>query len=235
MTFPYDLDPDPRPTLGLIALQADETIEDDFRKLIPDEVRLRVSRVPSGQEVTLETLERMADHLRAASALFPEAELSAVGYGCTSGSAAIGPMRVADLVRSGCATKAVTNPLTALSAKCDSLGIRRLAILSPYVERVSDRLRAELSVAGVETPIFGTFAEPSEAKVARIAASSVEAAALTLLDGAEVDALFLSCTNLRTLDVIEALRVQTGLPVLSSNLVLVWHMLRLVGIEADLV
>ena len=46
-----------------------------------------------------------------------------------------------------------------------------------------------------------------------------------------LDALFISCTNLRTLDVIEEIEQKTGMPVLSSNLVLAWHLLDLVGLK----
>ncbi len=48
-----------------------------------------------------------------------------------------------------------------------------------------------------------------------------------------MDALFLSCTNLRTLPVIAALEETIGLPVLASNTVLAWHMARLAGARAQ--
>jgi len=53
---------------------------------------------------------------------------------------------------------------------------------------------------------------------------------LALVDQVEVDAIFLSCTNLRTLDVIAPIEERIGKPVLSSNLVLSWHMCRLAQI-----
>ncbi|WP_370295879.1 hypothetical protein [Poseidonocella sp. HB161398] len=48
--FPHDLEA-PRP--GLVVLQMDETIENDFRHLFaPGTARLQVSRVPSGAKLT---------------------------------------------------------------------------------------------------------------------------------------------------------------------------------------
>ncbi len=123
----------------------------------------------------------------------------------------------------------MTEPVSALVAACAALGLRRLALLSPYVERVSERLRTVLAERGVETPVFGTFAEAEEARVARIPPASVVRAATALADSADVDGLFLSCTNLNTLPAIPALEAETGLPVLSSNLVLAWHMTQLAG------
>ena len=63
MSLPYVLADDARPVLGAIVLQADATLEDDLRRLMPRGVRLMVSRVPSGLAVTSDSLEAMAGHL----------------------------------------------------------------------------------------------------------------------------------------------------------------------------
>lgn len=230
--LPFSTDKGLAPRLGLVVLQADETIEGDFRRLCPAGAELLVSRVPSGEQVTPESLAQMEAHLTAAAALFPRgARFAVTGYGCTSGAAQIGPARVAALVRAGAPSDQVTEPVSALIAACRAMGLTRLAFLSPYVETVSGRLLQVLERAGVATPVFGSFEEPHEATVARIDAASILAAGLDLARGTEVDALFLSCTNLRTLDVIAPLEAALGLPVLSSNLVLAWHMLRAAGLE----
>ena len=176
MTLPHSLDP-PGPKLGLVVLQADETIERDFRALLPD-ADLLVARVPSGREVTRETLAAMEGEITAACRLFPAGiELAAVGYGCTSGTAVIGADRVASLVRAGVAAASVTEPVSALVALCRERGVTRLGFVSPYVEPVSRRLRDVLEDHGLEIASFGSFDVAEEARVARIDADSVEAAA----------------------------------------------------------
>ncbi|MEX0338976.1 MAG: aspartate/glutamate racemase family protein [Arenibacterium sp.] len=231
--FEYELKAETAPRIGLIALQTDERIEQDVRRLLRPEVDLFVSRVPSGLDVTPETLQSMDATIPAAAALLPQTRpYEAIGYGCTSGTAQIGAARVAEQVRAGAKAATVSDPLTALIACCNALKIKRLAFLSPYLESVSNRLRQVLSEAGVETPVFGSFAEAEEARVARITPRSLIAAGADLVAGTDVDGLFLSCTNLDTLDAIAALRAQTGVPVLSSNQVLVWHLCRLAGVSA---
>lgn len=226
--YPYDSVEDPRPAAGLIVLQADETIEDDFRRLVPMDLRLLVSRIPSGVTVSSETLGAMEGAMTEAAALFPrEHAFAAIGYACTSGAAQIGPENVAARVRDGAETAHVTDPMTALHAACQALGVRRLALLSPYVASVSATLRRVLADRGVDTPVFGSFDEAVERNVVRIAEASTAAAAEDLVRGQEVDALFLSCTNLKTLGIVRPLERKLGLPVLSSNLVLAWHLLRL--------
>lgn len=230
-TFAYDLVGERPQALGLLVLQVDERIERDFRRLLPASADLFVSRVPSGADVTAESLSAQQAHLSAAAGLLPAARrYAAIGYGCTSGTAQIGRARVAELVGQGTSTRHVSEPVSALLAACDILGLRRLGFLSPYVAPVSARVRQVLAENGVQTPVFGTFAEAAEAKVARIAPGSVVAAARDLAGRGGIDAVFLSCTNLDTLDAIAPLEAETGLPVLSSNLVLAWHMCRLAGI-----
>jgi maleate isomerase len=226
--FPYRMTRTQPPAIGLIVLQADERIERDFHRLLPRDARLYVTRVPSGLDVSAETLQQMATDLPAAARLFPRpVRFAAVGYGCTSGAAQIGPARVAELVRTGTQADSVTEPVSALIAACGSLGIRQLAFLSPYVAGVSRHLRDTLQAHGIETPVFGSFDEAEEARVARISPDSISQAAEALAGRGAVDAVFLSCTNLDTLDIIDDLETRLGLPVLSSNQVLAWHVWKL--------
>jgi len=226
--FPHTLNPARPPQLGVVVLQADETLEPDLRRLIGAEAEVLVTRIPSGTEVTPDTLAAMEAHLAGAAALLPAgARFSALAYACTSGAAQIGPEGVADILRDTTGVARVTDPVTALVAAAGALGLSRIGLLSPYVSEVSDRIRTVLAGHGIATPVFGSFDVAEEARVVRIAPRSIREAAVALAAEGGIDALFLSCTNLRTLDLIEELERTTGLPVLSSNLVLAWHLSRI--------
>jgi len=214
---------------GLIVLQSDETIENDMRRLLLNEgAALYTSRVKSGAEVTMETLGEMSDALTGAAALFPvPVFFDVVGYGCTSAASVIGADQIAQLISKGCETLYVTEPVSALLATCRALEMRKIAFLSPYIEEVSATLRSVLKENGLEIVSFGSFNEASESKVARITPGSIRQAALDLVTGSDVEGVFLSCTNLQTLDIIHDIEEATGVPALSSNLVLAWHMLQL--------
>ena len=174
----------------------------------------------------------MSENLPAAAGLLPRAaEFDVVGYGCTSGSAVIGAAEIAELVGSACDTKQVTEPLSSLLAICAARGVGRLAFLWPYVAGVSQTLREALGRRGVETPVFGTFDEVEDARVARISPISIRDAAIELGRSSKVDGVFLSCTNLQTLDVLGEIEAAVGKPVFSSNQVLAWNMARLAGVE----
>lgn len=230
--FPYRLITDHPPTLGLLVLQVDETIEQDFRRLLdPARVKLHVSRLPSGAELTPDTIAGMEAELAPAAALLPPAaQFDAIAYACTSGTTLIGAARVHALVANAARTRAVTDPLTAALAAIAALGLRRIGIVSPYVASVAGPIRRAFEAAGCEVPHTLSFGEEVEARVARIDPASIADAARMLMRQGGLDGVFLSCTNLRTLDIIPALEDELGVPVLSSNQVLCWHMAQLAGI-----
>ncbi|WP_341861143.1 Asp/Glu racemase [Gymnodinialimonas sp. 57CJ19] len=221
--------------LGIVVLQADETLEHDLRRLLPEETELLVTRVPSATSVSSQSLAAMEADLSAAARLLPRgARFAALGFGCTSGTAQIGVSQVAELLRAGADVATVTEPVSALIAACQHLGIKRLALVSPYVAEVSAQLVDVLEGAGIEISAFASFNEAQEANVVRIDASSIANAARVTAVQAPCDGVFLSCTNLRTLDVIAGAEAELGVPVLSSNLVLAWHMARLAGVAQSL-
>lgn len=230
---PYRLSETTLPRLGLIVLQVDETIEDDMRRLIPwDRARLHITRIPSGADLNTDTIAQMERDLPAAAGLLPQAvDFDAVGYGCTSGATLIGPARVGELVQSRIRTRAVTNPMSAALAAFDAADIRSIGIVSPYVESVSTPLTQAFENAGISVAATLSFGEEVEARVARINPDSIRDATRALGCQSGVDAVFLSCTNLRTLDILDGLAADLDRPVLSSNQVLGWHMMRLAGVE----
>jgi maleate isomerase len=216
-------------TLGLIALQVDETIEQDFRRLfVAHDVALYVNRIPSGAELTPDTIAQMGRDLPAAAALLPQAaKFDAVAYGCTSGTTLIGVDRVRELVQGAVNTRHVAQPLTATLTAFAALEISSIGLVSPYIDSVSGPMRQTFEAAGFAVPAMLSFGEEVEANVARIDPASIHAAALEVGASPEVEAVFLSCTNLRTLDIIPDLEQRLGKPVISSNQALAWHMARL--------
>jgi maleate isomerase len=221
------------PTLGLVVLQAEETIEDEFRYYLRDcPVILHHTRIPSGESVTHDTLGAMEADLGAAIGLFPVGTcFDVIGYACTSASSVIGEDRVASLITLARPGVRATNPATAAKAGLRALGVQRIAVLTPYNIAVTGDIVKMFETGGFDVSGVTTFDEEVEANVARITPQSILEAAVAAGEGSEVEAVFISCTNLRCADLIAAAEGRLGKPVLSSNLALLWHMLTLAGIE----
>ncbi|WP_282604833.1 Asp/Glu racemase [Pelagibius sp. Alg239-R121] len=241
LSFETDAGIGSRAKLGLIVLETDQTIEVELRDLLGvDGLALYHSRVPSEPEVTSETLARMEANLPAAAKLLPVAVgLDVIGYGCTSGSTIIGEENVAKAVRAGLeesgeesrAAIAVTNPLTAVKAAFRAVKATKISFVTPYLPEVTGAMRDHLEQQNFEIPFVASFNQSEEDIVARITPASIRDAILRVGRAADCDAVFVSCTNLRVASVIEETEAELGKPVISSNLALAWHMLRLAGVS----
>lgn len=230
-----------RARLGLILLHVDETIETEFgRFTAADGVAVHCTRVRSGEELNEESLNTMAARIPASARLLPpETPMDVVGFACTSGATVIGPDNVARSIREArpadspgtFGDTAVTDPLTAVKAACRHMGIRRLGFVTPYVASVSAAMRDLLEADGLSISAFGSFEQSQERLVARITPESVLAAVTRVGGAADCDGVFVSCTNVRTLGVLEAAEQALGVPVISSTQALAWHMLRLAGVD----
>jgi maleate isomerase len=129
---------------------------------------------------------------------------------------------------------ACTTPITAAVAGLKSLKAKRIALLTPYIDSVNQMLRRHVESQGLEVPVIGSFNHENDNEVARISLDSLRAAALELGKHPSVDAVFVSCTSLRLVDIAADLERALGKPVTSSNHALAWHCLRLAGIEDQL-
>lgn len=230
--FPYQIEDPDTPAMGLIVLRVDETVEQELRHYIPsDTARLFVSRIPAGDDLTRDGLIEMKAGIATAATLFPSSDpLDVIGFACTSGTAVLGAEVIeVQIAKGGIVAKAVTDPLTATSARAADLGVSRMGIVSPYVENVVAPLCSAFADRGITVPDTLSFGEKTEARVARIAPGSIIDAAVELAARTDMDGVFLSCTNLRTAHLLRELEAKLGLPVLSSNHSLAWHMSKLAG------
>ena len=222
-----------RANLGVIVLAADETLEHEFKRMIPDDgVALYVSRITMVPDIRPDTLAEMEAKIPDTARLFPAVAFDAIGFGCTSAATVIGPAHVAAAVTSACPGTQVSNPLTAIIAAAKALKTRRIGFVTPYVADVSAQMREALQAAGLEIASFGSFEEGDDRVVARITPDSILSAIENVAAKAPCDAIVVSCTNLRSLDVITKAERQLGIPIISSNQALAWHLLRLAGIRS---
>jgi len=214
----------PASGIGLILLQTDEVLENEFRQFLKAAKSVFHTRVPSGDEVTAETLAQMEAEIPAATRLLPPAaDMGVIAYCCTSGSTVIGEDKVATAIHSVRPGVAVTNPLTAVKAKLRDLGAKRVGLLTPYEPQVSQAMADHLENEGFEISSFGAFGEKEEAKVTRISQASILEAIETIGSDDQCDCVFASCTNLRTADLLDEAASRIGKPVISSNSALAWH------------
>lgn len=219
-----------RAALGLIVLATDHTIEHEWRRMLGglDGVAFYESRLMNSASITPETLKEMERDIAYATRLIrPGERMDVMAFACTSGAMVIGDEAVAARIHEARPGIPCTNPIAAAVAGLRALGARRVALLTPYVDRINRMMRTYLEGRGLAVPAMGSFNHENDNEVARIDAASVEAAVLELGAHPAVDAVFVSCTSLRVVHLIEDLERRLGKPVTSSNHALAWHSLRL--------
>ncbi|SDQ90444.1 maleate isomerase [Rhizobiales bacterium GAS191] len=217
--------------LGLLVLETDQTIEDEFRFLLPEAgVALYGARLHNDARITPETLAEMEQLVEPTVRLLPAAvELGVVGFACTSGALVIGEDTIAARIRKVRPDVPVTDPVTAARAAMAALGAKRVALLTPYVRRINESLRSALQARGMVIEVMGSFNQEDDNVVARVTPHSLAEAIIRLGSSAACDAVFVSCTSLRVARIVASVEKRLGKPVTSSNHALAWHMLRLAG------
>ncbi|MBX2838629.1 MAG: aspartate/glutamate racemase family protein [Gammaproteobacteria bacterium] len=241
--LPFSLDEGiaARASLGLIVLASDYTIEAEWGSVISriPGVSLYHSRIPNEDEISPESLKAMEPRItQQAATLTPGTPVDVIAYGCTSASMAIGEERVVEHIKKAKPESMCTTPVTAAFAAFKALNVSRVAVLTPYAQTVNKIVVDYLTQGGIEIPIFGSFDEPLDSNVARIAPESIAEGVRTLVSEcrkhrADIDAVFVSCTSVRLMDQCAQLEVEIGLPLTSSNHAMLWHGLRLAGIDDD--
>ena len=222
-----------RARIGLLVLESDQTMEWEMRLLthLPG-VAVYHARLANDAVVTPDTLAKMEAELPVAAGLLPPyLGLSALGYGCTSGSTIIGEERVTEILQNQHPGVPASNPLSAAKAALHQLGVRRLGLVTPYTPDVTAAMQQQFELAGLPITKVGSFYEDSDEVVGRIDPQSILNAAIAVGQSAEVDGVFISCTSLRTAGIIEQAEAALGKPVTASNHAMAWHLLRLAGIE----
>jgi maleate isomerase len=216
--------------IGLITLSNDYVTERDFMNMRPcDDVAIYTSRLLNTPQCTVETLQAMAPRItEATSLLVPEGRLDVVAYACTSGTAVMGFERIQSLIQAARPGVACVTPLTSSLQAMDAFGIERIAVLTPYIDEVNSSIAGYLEAQGKSISAFTSFKLAENEDMARLSAESIYQAALEA-DRADAAALFISCTAIRAVDVIEKIEQKLGQPVITAVQAMFWQSLRMAG------
>lgn len=220
--------------IGVLA-PFDFALDRELWRWIPDDVSLHLTRLPFVPvPVTVEMATLLGDaeavHRATRDVLAPEPQV--VAFSCNSASFAGGPdgehALVQTMLEAGAPAAVTTSG--ALIEACRLLGVRRLAIATPYLASITKRLLQFLldfgikPVSAVDLGMNGHIWRVSYTEIIAVARAA---------DRADADAVFLACTNLPTYDLIAPLERMLGKPVLTANQVTMWAVLRAMHSEAQ--
>jgi len=221
------------PRIGLLALSTDLTIESDFQSICHSlPIDLFVNRIHNENPLTKENLLKMYDQLESITEkILPGEKINTVAYGCTSGTIAIGEDKVKEkiqLAKPGCY---VTTPITSAIKAFNKMNVKKIAVFTPYPESVNKIISEYLIKKNINVMSFSTFNLDLDVDFARIDPKYLSEI-LTKLNINDADALFVSCTALPALEILDDVEKKINKPVFSSNQTLIWDTIRSVGYKS---
>ena len=224
----YNLNPNPR--IGLIALASDFMIEKDFINVIKDkDIDFFVNRIECYNPLTRENLIKMSEKVTEVTKdILPDEKIDCVVYACTSGTIAAGYNSIEKKVKIAKPEAKVTTPSTAAIKALKKLKIQKLSIFTPYSKRLNDEVVEYFKKENFEVTSNSYFDIESDIDIGKVDQNYLYEV-LSKIDLKDADALFVSCTALPVLPIIDKLEKKLNKPVLSSNQALIWDTLENIG------
>ena len=218
------------PRIGLIALASDFIIEKDFINVIKDkDIDFFVNRIECYNPLTKENLIKMSEKVtEVTNDILPDQEIDCVVYACTSGTIAAGHDSIEKKVRLAKPGAKVTTPSTAAIKALKKFNIKNLSVFTPYSKKLNDEVVEYFKKEGFNITSNSYFDIESDCDIGKVDQNYLYDV-LSKIDLKEADALFVSCTALPVLPIIDKLEKKLNKIVLSSNQALIWDTLERIG------
>ncbi len=223
--------------LGLVTPSLGWTPEHEWPRMLPRGVSYLVSRMPLSA-TTPEALLKMGEHALEAAQLLASAKVDLICYGCTVETILQGMEYDRTLTESihkvtGIRAKTMAGAVVEALRK---LNVRKLAIVTPYIHEINEREKAFMEKIGFEVVYEKGLGISNTLEIAKLSPAAVyQLGTEALAKAPDADALFISCGNLRSVEILSALEQATGKPVISSNQALLWSALRAAGVDEPVV
>jgi maleate cis-trans isomerase len=224
-----------RARLGFLVPPGNPTVEPEIIAMTPPGVSVHFSRlVARGRTGTHQGQEErnrtQIEHIDESAALLAMVKPSVMVLAHTATSYTLGRDAEAQLLQrlqSDYGTL-VTTAFGSVAAALQHLGVKRVALGTPYSEDITLKGKAHLEEHGFEVVSHGRLDNVTD-----IYEETAERAYQLgrKVDSARAQAVFLSGTGMPTVKVLEALEQDLGKAAISANSAMMWHALRLAGVR----
>jgi maleate isomerase len=213
--------------IGLLLPSTNTTMEPDFYRLIPKDITVHSTRMAL-KDVTPKSLEKMAEEADRAAWLLATANMDVLVYGCTSGSLIRGVKWEQALVQRLHEVSKIPVVTTA-GAVIEALRFieaKNIQVVTPYTEPVNRLEKEFLQGYGFKVLSIKGLGLIDNQMIGKVSSSTVG----SLMDASkETDCVFISCTNLPVVSMIQKLENKHGIPIITSNQASIWATLRSLG------
>jgi maleate isomerase len=205
--------------VGLIVPSSNTVAEVDFYRRMPAGATLHTARMYL-EEVTAQAEEAMLDeHLPIALRDLATVQPDVVVFACTSAGALRGNAAEQELIER-IAQRTGARAISVAAAVREAIavdGARRVGVLTPYVRELNDKIAASLEDDGVSVAAIYGMGIVDNAEIGAVAPDRIAAFASETLRDADVELVFVSCTNFRAFEARERIEHELGVRVVTSN------------------
>ena len=219
--------------IGMIVPSSNTCLEPQSYRILGgrDDVTIHFTRIPVTRIALDDSSDRQFDPaaMRAATELLATADVDVIAWNGTSGSwlGADHDRELAGEIVEATGIPATTSTLAYLEA-FGSFGTERIGLFTPYTEDVNRAIMASYERDGIKTIGHRALGLSDNESFARVTGDEMRPGSLELA-AARPDALIYLCTNLYGANIAAEVEAETGVPVLDSVAVTLWHCLKLAG------
>lgn len=216
--------------IGLLIPPPNIVMEEEFnRVLLPKNITVHATRLKrSTPNLTLETLSEMEKSIEESVFLLNMANIDIIVFGCTSGSLLFGfgwDRKIIKRIKKQ--TKvAVTTTSTSVIEALKGLDLKKVGIITPYIDEINIKEKHFIENYGFEVVFVDGFKLLDSRMIPKITGRQI----LDFLEKfnlIHIDGIFISCTNLKTFNIIDFIEKKYGIPVVTSNQASLWNALRI--------
>lgn len=225
-----------RARFGVLVPFTNTNLEPDMTLLRPDGVSMHFARMGGYDQDKVPDADQMhglgAADLDESLHLLQGVRPDVILYGCTSATLTHGPVfdrGLSERIKATSGAQTVT-AAGALVQALTTLGVGRIGFASPYVPAINDMAVEFLAQMGVETLIRSEV----DSDLDNYGQGELDPQAVFDLGLAanhpEADTIVLSCTDMRSVEIIAHLEQAVGKPVITSNQAMAFRAMQLAGI-----
>jgi maleate isomerase len=215
--------------VGLIIPSSNRMVEQEMAPAFPHGIYVHVTRLRM-TGANRRAFDHLMPSIEEAARALVDARCDVVAFHCTANSMEGGrdgeEQILATLSRAG--APLATTTITAIQRALDALGARRIVLITPYSAATTEHEAAFLRQAGYDVLSAEGFAlAGSDAYCATPPQFWRDRTFEAVRPDA--DAYLISCANISVFGVIRELEARLEHPVVTSNQVVIWDALRLIG------
>lgn len=221
-----------RARIGLMIPSTVTTMDQEFNRLVPDGVSVHVTRLLHTSS-SLEGLASLYDNIGRAAEELATAHVDIIVFGCTSGGLIKGKSYEEDIRNKIEKASGNIQAITVIGSVIDALNtlkIKKLIVVTPYIPEVFMAEEKFLENVGFKVlDIRGLGIEDSASISYEQPIASYKLSKSMFLDNSEAEGIFISCTNFRTMEIIDKLEKDTKVPVVTGVQATLWKCLKKVN------